>query len=104
MKKVTVRVVETMATAIFQFDYNEVVNYAVEAVMEVTGGATVDEKSVGYWKDDSGKVVKEKGQNIWTLCEDESVDKLREVATALKNFGEQDCVLFIVEDVKAEFV
>ena len=64
MKKVTIRVVETMATAIFNHSYEEVVEYAVENIMEITGGATVDGESVGYWKDSNGKVVKEKGQNI----------------------------------------
>lgn len=104
MKKVTIRVVETMATSAFNFDYNEVIDYTVAAVMEITGGATVDGESVGYWKDDSGNIIKEKGQNVWTLCGEDDIEKLREVAVAVQNFGEQDCVLFIVEYVNAEFV
>lgn len=104
MKKVTIRVVETMATTAFGRNYNEVIDYAVAAVMEITGGATVDAVSVGYWKDDSGKVVKEKGQNVWTLTDEGNIEALREIAVALQNFGKQDCVLFIVENVNAEFV
>lgn len=91
MFKVTIRVVETMATEHFHHSFQNVIDYCVENMISMTGGATVDTASVGYWKDDSGTIVKELGHNIWTLCEPQMLIPLQNLANAMKKYGGQDC-------------
>jgi hypothetical protein len=101
MYKVTIRVVATMATDKFNHSMENAINYTVENVLSVgVGGVTVDPASMGYWKDASGKVVGELGCNVWTLCEGGQIVPLMAVANQIKVLGNQDCVLFTVEEVK----
>lgn len=101
MYKVTIRVVETMATEYFSHKFQSVIDYCVENMIDLTGGATVDMVSMGYWKDASGTLIPEQGHNIWTLCDAGALVKLQNIAIKLKEYGEQDCVLFTVEEMKA---
>ncbi len=108
MFKVTVRVVETMGDAKHDFgfkDFNEAIEWVSEQMVRITGGATIDPIGVGMWRNDDGVIVKEKGCNIWTLTDsDDAVKDVRNIARQAALLGEQDCVLFTVEEVKAEFV
>lgn len=107
MKKITIRVVETMTGKTF-FGSNTmewVANNLAQRMAAVTGGATVNAPSLGVWIDGDGKPVTEQGQDVWTLVSDDAhIDELRQMAVELKLLGKQDCVLFMVEETKAEFV
>lgn len=102
MYKVTVRVVDTMATNCFHNRLENVVTYTVENLLSMgCGGVTVNDRSIGYWKDDSGNVVKEGGHDIWTLVDGGSIiEQIESLCRTLKRVGEQDCILFTVEEVK----
>lgn len=107
MFKVTVRVVETMVgTAGFK-TMDDVIEWIVDHMIVMTGGATVDGVSMGYWKDDAGTIVKERGHNVWTLVNKDGwqVGNLKHLCHDLKAMTGQDCILFMVEDMdKVEFV
>lgn len=103
MFKVTIRVVASMASE--HRTYEQVVAYTVRRMEWYTGGVTVDAISTGHWRNANSDMVSEIGQNIWTLTDnEEDIEKLKEIARRLKVIGNQDCVLFMVEEIRGEFV
>lgn len=99
MLKVTIRIVETMCHD--GLTIQEMVNWTAERITDISGGVTTGTETTGYWKDNDGILVKEKGVDLVTYTESHNVVKLQNVALWLKEIGKQDCVLFVVEDVKA---
>lgn len=108
MQKITIRVVETMADTHKGTEFPSffaAIEWVAGRMVALTGGATIDPVGTGMWRDASGDLVVERGSNIWTLTDNpDAIDALRGVAQQAAQLGKQDCVLFTVESVQAEFV
>jgi len=104
MFKVTVRAVETMVGGGVT-GMDAAAAWLADHMVIITGGATIDAPSRGFWKDANGVNVTEMGKNVWTLCQNEQqVAGVRELARDLRGMTAQDCVLFMVEEIRGEFV
>ncbi len=108
MHKVSIRVVETMGEPNRGTEFNsfkKAIEWVAQRMTALTGGATIDPVGTGMWKDSAGDLVIERGCNIWTLTDNpDAIDALRTLAQQAARMGKQDCVLFTVQDIKAEFV
>lgn len=102
--KVTVRVVETMSIN-SGVPFTTLCERTAEVMLDLTGGATIDAAGIGMWRDNDGRICKELGANIWTLCESVAqIESIKELAAALKVGGYQDCVLVTVETIGGDFL
>lgn len=112
MKKVTIRVVESMlhptVSNMGQGSFNPAVYRNLEHIASFVvadmlsrgaGGATVSGESMGYWMDNEAHMVSEKGMDVVTFCDEKVAEALRITAESVKTIGKQDCVLFTIEDM-----
>jgi hypothetical protein len=92
------------ATLIIPTWNQEYITDIIEKLASTFGGVTEHSSSYGHWIDEEGNFLRDQITQVFVVCNDNGLSKLRKIAQQLAKDLDQDCVYLDYHEVSMELI